>query len=456
MAFAGQAIGLSINDARLHRRAVLLAEALKIGCTLYDVSVGATAAGAAPTVILTDSVDQAAFAYTRNRFPRVPIVVIGSDGSQDTAVAAMKAGASDYIWLARCDTEIIARIASHLGCDIVQSRVPVLAVLSAGSTAIDDGDWVGSSVESIRIRDVVARVAKSNSTILIEGETGTGKDVIALALHRQSRRASGPMVPINCAAIPDALIEGEMFGYAKGAFTGAMQAYPGKLRLADGGTLFLDEVGELSLSAQAKLLRAIEAREVCALGSSKAVRLDVRIVAATNRDLALAVEHGRFRSDLYYRLAVVRLALPPLRARREDIAPIAHHLLARICAENRLPLPVLDPDVAPTLARADWPGNARQLRNALEHAVVTARSPGRLSIADLPALEHRRQDPDTIAPREDERGLLLRTLADTAGRKAAAARSLNCSRMTLYRRLERAGIDDHMISALGPPVSHPV
>jgi DNA-binding NtrC family response regulator len=446
-------IGLSLDDACLYRRAVQVTEALLPDCVLRDLRLAADRAdeGVRPDLILTDCAKGGAITRLVEVNRSVPVVVLGRDGSQQAAIDAMRSGASDYIWLERCDTEIIAGIAAHLGCKIASRARP------PSNEAEPECRWIGTSPDAVRIRDVVGRVAKSNATILIEGETGTGKDVIALALHRQSRRSSGPMVPINCAAIPEALIEGELFGYAKGAFTGAVQAYAGKFREAHGGTLFLDEVGDLSPSAQVKLLRAIESREITPLGSARHYPLDVRIVAATNRDLAKAVEAGAFRSDLYYRLAVVRVALPPLRNRREDIVPIADYLLDLISAENGVARPALDEAFLGCLTRAYWPGNVRELRNALEHAVVTARHPERLTIADLPksALHVAGEAPPAIYRAEADRDVLLRALADSSGQKAAAARSLNCSRMTLYRRLERAGIDERTIAALSLEVSQP-
>ncbi|HET9638521.1 MAG TPA: sigma 54-interacting transcriptional regulator [Allosphingosinicella sp.] len=303
----------------------------------------------------------------------------------------------------------------------------------------EESRFVGPSAAVCRIKSLVRKLSRSSSTTLIRGETGTGKELVALMLHRNSPRGNRPLVPINCAAIPEALIEGELFGYEKGSFSSASRAYPGKFRLADRGTLFLDEVGELSLPAQSKLLRALESGEIFPLGSHHAHHVDVRIIAATNRDLEGDVARGAFRPDLYYRLAVVQLAIPPLRERPEDILPVARSLLGRICAELRLPLPSLSGELVAALRRHRWPGNVREMRNALEHALVTADSADMLEATDLPA--------NVAAPAAGEGGvaaereLLLRALAAAGGKKAGAARALNCSRMTLYRRLERAGLE---------------
>jgi transcriptional regulator with PAS, ATPase and Fis domain len=252
---------------------------------------------------------------------------------------------------------------------------------------------------------------------------------------------------MNCAAIPDALIEGELMGYRKGAFTGAVRSYEGKFRLADKGTLFLDEVGELSLAAQAKILRVIESRQVNALGTNDNVAIDVRIVAATNQNLERAVRDGRFRADLYYRLAVVRLNIPTLTERRADIAAISAHLLQQIAADNGQQPPVMSSEMVTALEQYDWPGNVRELRNALEHAFVTAENTAQLTLADLP---HHLWQGEAIAPKSEsasERQTLIAALVRHAGRKTDVARSLNCSRMTLYRRLERAGLDAATIAA---------
>ncbi len=304
----------------------------------------------------------------------------------------------------------------------------------------EESRFVGPSAAVSRIKSLVRKLSRSSSTTLIRGETGTGKELVALMLHRNSPRGDRPLVPINCAAIPEALIEGELFGYEKGSFSSASRAYPGKFRLADRGTLFLDEVGELSLPAQSKLLRALESGEIFPLGSHHAHHVDVRIIAATNRDLEGDVARGAFRPDLYYRLAVVQLPIPPLRERPEDIVPVARSLLGRICAELRLPLPSLSGELVAALRRHRWPGNVREMRNALEHALVTAESADMLEAGDLPATVAAAPcgpDGDVAAERE----LLLRALAAAGGKKAGAARALNCSRMTLYRRLERAGLE---------------
>ncbi|WP_309751380.1 sigma-54 dependent transcriptional regulator [Novosphingobium sp.] len=326
---------------------------------------------------------------------------------------------------------------------------PVRAALASPAVpcGLVEGDrFVGISAATERLRQMIARLGAASATTLIHGETGTGKEIVALLLHRNSPRAAKALVPINCAAIPEAMIEGELFGYEKGAFSSAIRAYPGKFGLADGGTLFLDEIGELSLAAQAKILRALEAKEVFPLGSMRPRRCNVRIIAATNRDLAVEVRAGRFRADLYYRLAVVRLDIPPLAARREDIAPIARHLVAELAREMACGVPVLDPAAIAELQRRNWPGNVRELRNALEHALVVADNPGVLRAADLPpALPDSPQDTPAFDVARSlmpcaavlTRDSVIDAIRACDGQKAQAARMLRVSRTTLYRYLQR-------------------
>lgn len=306
-----------------------------------------------------------------------------------------------------------------------------------------DGDrFVGTSPGACLVRQMIARLSAACATTLIHGETGTGKEIVALLLHRNSPRAKGPLVPVNCAAIPEAMIEGELFGYEKGAFSSAVRSYPGKFGLADGGTLFLDEIGELSVPAQAKILRAIESKEVFPLGSMRPRRCCVRIIAATNRDLGAEVAAGRFRADLFYRLAVVRLHIPPLASRRSDIALIAAHLVRELAEELCCAVPVIDPAALRELQSRDWPGNVRELRNALEHAMVVAEDSGTLRASDLPQpWNHGPAATAESAHPAATDGIdeVIAAIRACGGQKAQAARLLNVSRTTLYRRLQRLG-----------------
>ncbi len=231
---------------------------------------------------------------------------------------------------------------------------------------------IGASDAFANVHRMARIVARKNSTVLLQGESGTGKDMVASAIHELSARASGPMVTINCAAIPESLLESELFGYARGAFTGAMQARLGRIHAAHRGTLFLDEIGELPLSMQAKLLRFLQAGEVQRLGSSDVFQVDVRVIAATNANLLEQVAGGNFRSDLYYRLAVFPITLPPLRERAQEVLPLARHFLAELCRSHALPLKQLDATVQFALREHDWPGNVRELKHAIERAFILA------------------------------------------------------------------------------------
>lgn len=318
---------------------------------------------------------------------------------------------------------------------------------SATVGPVRDG-LIGDSQKLRALRAFIQRLAPSAATVLITGETGTGKDRAALLLHRLSRRAQGPLVALNCAAIPETLLEGELFGYERGAFSGAHTAYPGKLALANGGTLFLDEIGELSLMGQAKVLRAIETREAYRLGARVPTRFDVRIIAATNRNLAEERDAGRFREDLYYRLAVAELRMPPLRDRPEDVAPIASHLLHELTEAAGTAVTTLDPAALLLLEAHRWPGNVRELRNVLEVALVSAED-GLIRPRDLPpSITAGRSAPPS---QTDERSRLVEALTRSKGNKSLAAQVLNCSRMTLYRRLARHGLHEAVTCAPHAP-----
>jgi transcriptional regulator with PAS, ATPase and Fis domain len=402
-------------------------------------------------VVCVADPDPALIAALRGAFDRARVVIASADPSQQAAVRAFRAGADDFLHLGGGDGELAMLLAAQQP--------------GAAPSVPDDiaGELVGDSAAIVALRAFVRKLSGTDATVLISGETGTGKERTALLVHRLSRRASGPLVALNCAAIPEALLEGELFGYERGAFSGAVAAYPGKLKLADGGTLLLDEIGELSPAGQAKVLRALETREVYRLGARTPTRFDVRIIAATNRDLDAEMRAGRFRADLFYRIAVARLHLPPLRERRGDIGPIVRCLLAEMGEALRRAGPRIDDAAIEALGRHDWPGNVRELRNALEIALVQGDGM-RIRKADLPeALGHALSTPhravDPPGPWSDERARLRAALAHAGGNKTLAAHALNCSRMTLYRRLVRCGLAADPPPAaervtLSQPVSH--
>ena len=294
---------------------------------------------------------------------------------------------------------------------------------------------LGDSSLMQRARQDILSVARSECNVLITGETGSGKELAARLIHDNSPRSQAAFMSLNCAALPDALIESELFGYEKGSFTGASAAYPGKLKVADGGTVFLDEVGDMSLFAQAKLLRAVEDRSVFRLGGRAPVTLDFRLVSATNQDLHERARAGLFRFDLYYRLKVAHIALPPLRDRRDDIPLLARHYASALAAASVGPAPEFSADAIACLCEHDWPGNVRELRNAVESALVRAGSAGRIERRHLPA-EFLMAGPETgAALTEPER--IRAALEATHGNKSAAAQRLRWSRMTLYRKLAK-------------------
>jgi DNA-binding NtrC family response regulator len=288
------------------------------------------------------------------------------------------------------------------------------------------------------LKDRIARVAQASSNVLILGETGTGKELVAELLHRNGPRATRPLVCINTAAIPDSLLENELFGHERGAFTGATTTQAGKLAAAHGGTVFLDEIGDVSLPVQAKLLRAIENKVVHRLGSTESVRFDARIVAATNGNLERATAEGRFRQDLYYRLNVVRMEIPPLRERLDDIPGLVGHYLKRLNKELGRTIRGLSDRAMNTLCAYRWPGNIRELRNVIEALLVNL-APETTGIVDVPP-EVVRQLAVAMSASASERERLLEALTATNWNKSRAAKQLKCSRMTLYRKMHQHSV----------------
>lgn len=365
------------------------------------------------------------------RHPGMTTVVLGDRDRADHVVDCLRAGASDVLPTDLSHPEALARLKQHFGdcrSRSDESREP----------AQDRLGLAGESAAMERIRQLILRLGSGDTTTLIEGPTGAGKELVALALHRQSRRRTGPLIAVNCGAIPDDLIEGEFFGYEKGAFSGAVSSYPGKLALAHGGTLFLDEIGELSLAGQVKLLRAIEARQCYRLGGRQPHDFDIRIIAATNRQLEEEVAAGRFRRDLFYRIAVARIVISPLAERRDDIVPLARFFLQQLVPPSAPP-PQLRQDAVDLLRAREWPGNARELRNAIEVALLGCRD-NMLCAADFSQLHERAPRTEPSPPMQHHEltaSAIDRAMQDCAGNKSEAARLLGCSRMTLYRHLRR-------------------
>jgi len=383
--------------------------------------------------------------------PDIPVVVVTAFGSLETAVAAIRAGAYDFV-TKPVDLDalvlVLERAVQHRA---LREEVRRLRV-ALGDVSADRG-VVGESEALRRVYELIDRVADSDTSVLITGESGTGKEVAARALHARGRRHNGPFVAINCAAMPEQLLESELFGHARGAFTDAKAARTGLFIKANGGTLFLDEVGELPLALQPKLLRALQERTVRPVGGDTELPFDARIVAATNRDLELAVEEARFREDLYYRLNVIGLELPPLRVRGNDVLLLAQRFLEHFAARSGKRVVGLSAAAAQRLVAYAWPGNVRELQNCIERAVaLTAYE--QLTVEDLPERIRDYRAPSNLSQGSDlselvsleemERRYIQRVLDVVGGSRTLASRILGLDRKTLYRKLGRrnAGAED--------------
>ncbi len=372
----------------------------------------------------------------------IPAIVLTAFGNYETAVAAIRAGAYDFI-SKPVQLEVLG-IAIERAAQHRSLHQEVKRLRSERRARTDNSQFIGASPALEKVRDLVDRVADSDASVLITGESGTGKEVVARALHRQSRRAEKPFMVINCAAMPEALLESELFGHTRGAFTDARQAHSGLLIEAQGGTVFLDEIGDMPLGLQPKLLRVVQERTVRSLGSTVEIPVDVRFVAATNLDIESAVEEKRFREDLFFRLNVIRLELPPLRARAGDVLPLAQHFMRRFAEATGKQIDAISPAVAERLLSYSWPGNVRELQNCMERGVALARFT-ELGIDDLPERIRIHTGPDVVMAGNDpnellrmeevERRYILHVLAAVQGNKTAAARILGIERKTLYRKL---------------------
>jgi DNA-binding NtrC family response regulator len=393
----------------------------------------------------------------RNR-PALPILMLTAHGSVASAVDAMRAGATDFLTKPLAAERLLTALeAAVAGLSAGELR-PLTEKLSM-PLAFDE--IVGSAPQFRAALAIAAKAARARIPVLIEGESGVGKEVVAEAIHAASPRAKKPLVRVNCGAIPGNLVESELFGHEKGAFTGAFERKIGRFQEADGGTLFLDEIGEMPLEAQVKLLRVLQSGELQPLGARHVREVDVRVIAATNKTLAEEVEAGRFREDLYYRLNVVQVTIPPLRDRPGDVAPLARHLLARIAEQPGLrPLGITD-DALALLNGYDWPGNVRQLQNALFRAAVLCEGDA-LTRGDFPQIAHMtlaggsaapqgavpsggvvlfRPDGNLRALEEIEADVIRLAIGHYRGRMTEVARRLGIGRSTLYRKLGELGID---------------
>ena len=377
----------------------------------------------------------------------LPVVVMTAFGSVETAVEAMKAGASDFVLKPFSLTEM--RIKVHKELDVRNLREENRSLREALGKRYAHPNVVARSPKMQEVLATVERVAPTNSTVLLGGESGVGKDLIARAIHEKSRRASGPFLKINSTAIPENLLESELFGYEKGAFTGAAASKPGKFELADKGTLFLDEIGDVPPATQVKLLRVLQEREFERLGGTRTIKVDVRLIAATNRDLRAALEEGTFREDLYYRLNVVPIDIAPLRERKEDIPELVNLFVSRFSEDSRKPVEGITNEAMQILVNYHWPGNVRELQNVIERGCALAKGSvldaGDIHMDLRPAKAASETagflpEGTTLEQWEDE--MVQEALRRANGNKSQAARLLGLSRNALRYRLSKIGIAD--------------
>jgi len=383
----------------------------------------------------------------RRRDAGVSVLIFTGHGTVEAAVRAMKEGASDFLEKPIQLDALRIRVARQLEARAMRHEIEDLR--RALDRRYGFEEFVGQSPEVLRLLEKVAQIAPTNATVLLLGETGTGKELVARAVHRHSPRREGRFVAINSAGFAENLIESELFGHEKGAFTGAVATKQGLLEVADGGTLFLDEIGDMPLPIQAKLLRVLEHREFVRVGGTKPIRVDVRLIAATNVDLRARIEEGKFREDLYFRLAVVTLALPPLRGRPSDVALLLDHYVRRFAEEHRKTIRGFTPEARTRLLRYAWPGNVRELRNTVEAMIVTSRG-SHLDVEDLPPTI---ADAPAVAPegggwsvlvgrslQEIEKEAIRENLALVEGNREKCAQLLGIGERTLYRKLKDYGL----------------
>ncbi len=373
--------------------------------------------------------------------PEVAVILITAYASVSTAVQALKEGAWDYL-VKPFDPEDLSRVVAK-ACEKLRLEEENAALKERIAASVPEF-VAGESPAMRRVLDLVEAVAPTDATVLIRGESGTGKELIARLIHAKSPRAFGPLVAVNCGALPEGVLESELFGHEKGAFTGAAGRRKGKLELADGGTLFLDEIGEISPKVQVELLRALEEHKITRVGGTQEVPVDFRVVCATNRDLEEAVRAGTFREDLYYRINVFRIDLPPLRERREDILPIAEHFVERYARAMGRKVSGFSQAAREVLLSHDWPGNVRELANAIERALVVCRE-GEIRPEHLPIVRRTAsgagEDAADLSLRTVERRHIRKVLEICEWNVTRAAKELGIDRVTLYNKMKKYGIE---------------
>jgi two-component system response regulator HydG len=378
--------------------------------------------------------------------PLIPVLIMTAYASVKTAVEALKAGAFDYL-TKPLDIEEL-KILIEKALELYHLREENLTLKERLGDRFDFSKIIGKSGKMRELFDTLSLVAPTDATILILGESGTGKELVANAIHHNSFRKSQPFIKVSCSALPETLLESELFGHEKGSFTGAIARREGRFQLAHRGSIFLDEVGEMSPTTQMKLLRVLQEKEFDPLGSVQTLKVDVRVIAATNKDLDQEVKKGRFREDLFYRLNVIPIHLPPLRERKEDIPDLANHFLSQYREKNKKEIKEFSPKALDLLIRYEWPGNIRELENCIERAVIVARgeliAPVDLppSIQNLPAGKGDSEIlfPAGISLQEAEKALILKTLEDAGGNRSRAAEILGINRRTLQMKLKEYGM----------------
>ena len=409
-------------------------------------------------VILTDyrmpggtGLDVARIASARS--PSTAVFVMTAYADVQGVIDAMRLGALDYLIKPINVEHLLKQLTLLKERNDLRDEIQLLR--GEVERRAKEGHWLlGTSKAIADLRDLLAQVALSKGTVLITGESGTGKEVVARQIHGLSEQAKHKFVAINCGAIPEQLLESELFGHKKGAFTGAVADKPGLFTVATGGTLFLDEIGELPKGLQVKLLRAIQEREVTPVGDTIPRKFDTRIIAATNRDLASDVQTGLFRNDLFYRINVIEIKVPPLREHREDIPTLAHHFIQKFSQQAGKPLRTISPDALARLASYPWPGNVRELENVIERAIILARGENKIEICDLPPGFQEAAESENLmdleyATKEFAKHHILRVLHNCGGDKKDAAKAMGVGLSSLYRKLEELGLSSKRSASEG-------
>ena len=386
-------------------------------------------------------------AHARECLPNLPVIVMTGYGSVEDAVSAMKQGAADYLIKPISTAELLIVLEKALEQQALRAELKLLRQEVSERYGFEN--IIGTTPAMLALYEELAAVADTSATVLLHGPTGTGKELLANALHYRSSRADAPFIRVNCVAIPESLLESELFGHERGAFTGAIRQHRGKFEQADGGTILLDEIGEINAYTQVKLLRVLESGDIQRVGGAGTQRVDVRVVAATNKDLRVETREGRFRRDLFYRLNVVALRVPSLAERRADIPLLVDHFLKKYAARNNRAVPRISPAAVETLMTYSWPGNVRQLEHLVERAVILNRT-GCIDAVQLPDDWDDEEAPPPLLPpigttlqealADYEQRLLIAALKESEGVQARAARRLGVSRSNLNYRINRLGI----------------